>query len=146
MANEVRTQAEEYMTDGREVMCLLDTESNEAANAFFENHRAHFKDKKGWIFISHRGVARGLDLNGPEAATMIINFRFSNATELIQTIGRGNRNPFCNQAIVSHVFVDSDATRIIPEMVKNDLANQDIEAVQKLCAGLNGLVITALSS
>ena len=77
---------------------------------------------------------------------MIINFRFSDATELIQTIGRGNRNPFCNQAIVSHVFVESDETRIIPEMVKNDLANQDIEAVQTLCAGLKGLVITALST
>jgi len=111
MANEIQSESEEYKTGGRQVMCLLDTESMEAANKFFDDHRTHIKDPKGWIFISHRGVARGLDLNGTEAATMIINFRFSNVTEMFQTIGRGNRDPLRNQAIVSYVFVDRDVNR-----------------------------------
>ena len=77
---------------------------------------------------------------------MIINFRFSNATELVQTIGRGNRNPLCNQSIVSHIFVDNDTTRVLTQMLKNDFVNQDVEAVQKLCDGLNGFVLSAMAT
>ena len=95
----------------------------EGANEFFEKHRAHIKDPEEWIFISHRGVARGLDLNGCKAATMIMSNRFSNATELVQTIGRGNRNPLLHQAIVSHVLVDKDPTRTLVELIQSDIAN-----------------------
>ena len=129
IAQEVRSQPDEYLTCGREVMTLLDTDSMDGANEFFERHRAHIKDPKGWIFISHRGVARGLDLNGCEAATMIINCRFANATELVQMIGRGNRNPLRNQPITSHVFVDKDPRRTLAEMIQSDFANQDNEAI-----------------
>jgi hypothetical protein len=97
-------------------MSLLDTESMEGAVAFFEKHRAHIKDPKGWIFISHRGVARGLDLNGTESATMIINLRFANATKLVQTIGRGNKSPLLNEVIVSHVFIDCEQSSTLPEI------------------------------
>ena len=97
-------------------MTLLDTVSMEGAVSFFKKHRAHIKDAKGWIFISHRRVARGLDLNGTGASTLIINCRFANATELIQTIGRGNRNPLRNEAIVSHVFIDHEQSRNIQEI------------------------------
>lgn len=47
MAQEVRAMKEEYKTDGRGVLSLLDTESMEGANEFFEKHRAHIKDPKG---------------------------------------------------------------------------------------------------
>jgi urease gamma subunit len=82
MVDEIKIKAAHYKTKGRQVMYLMDTESTDAALSFFNTHRGHIKDEKGWIFISHRGVSRGLDLNGPEAATMIINFRFANTTEL----------------------------------------------------------------
>ena len=41
MASEIRFQAAEYKTNGREVMSLLETKSMEGANAFFEKPRAH---------------------------------------------------------------------------------------------------------
>ena len=82
MVEDIKKQPVVYKTKGRQVMYLLDTDSIDAANKFFTAHRGHIKDEKGWIFISHRGVSRGLDLNGIEAATMIINFRFANTTEL----------------------------------------------------------------
>jgi hypothetical protein len=121
MADEVEANPAKYHTGGRQVMKLVDTESTDAAQRFFDKHRAHIQNEKGWIFFSHRGVARGLDLNGPEAATMIINFRFANTTELTQTIGRGNRNPRLHGRIVSHVFIDSQATPSISKMREADL-------------------------
>jgi hypothetical protein len=110
-------------------MKLVDTDSTDAAEKFFEKHRVHIRDDKGWVFISHRGVARGLDLNGPEAATMIINFRFANTTELTQTIGRGNRNPQVHGAITSHVFIDSKVHPNLLQLRNKDLNNQDEAAV-----------------
>jgi hypothetical protein len=58
MVNEVKCQSEDYKTDGREVMCLLDTELTNGANDIIDKDRPQINDKKGWIFISHTGVSR----------------------------------------------------------------------------------------
>lgn len=75
-------------------------------NEFFRDHMVDIKDPNGWISLSHRGVARGLDINGVEAATMFINFRFANITELEQALGRRNRSPLILKSVKSHVFID----------------------------------------
>jgi hypothetical protein len=43
---------------------------------------------------------------------MIVNFRFANYTELIQTLSRANRNPFEHKPEGSTVFVDGPGTKI----------------------------------
>ncbi len=67
-----------FNTGERKIFCLEETDSVASTNTFFTNHMVDIKNPKGWIFVSHRGVVRGVDINGVEPATMVINFRFAN--------------------------------------------------------------------
>jgi hypothetical protein len=73
---------------------------------------------------------------------MIIYNRQPYATNVVQTICRGNRDPKRNQVIASHIFIHSNVSRTILEMHKRDFANQE-EAIQTLCEGVTDLFITA---
>jgi hypothetical protein len=81
---------QEYKFGKRSVFMLQDTQSLTSASEFLIAHRAEILSPDGWVFISHCGVARGVDIIGIEAAAMVINFRFTNASELEQTLGGGN--------------------------------------------------------
>ena len=119
--DEIHNKPLEYKYGKRSVFMLEDTDSINAASTFINQHRANIGNPEGWVFISHRGVARGVDINGVEAATMVINFRFANASELEQTLGRGNRSPLLNLPVQSHIFVDSDVTGTLLDMKTADL-------------------------
>jgi superfamily II DNA or RNA helicase len=58
--------------------------------------------------VSHRGVIRGFDISGCEPATMVVNYRYASAFELIQTLGRGNRTQEHDNDADLHVFADKD--------------------------------------
>ena len=72
-------------------MVLEDPEDLNEASNFLIKHEKHFGNADGWVFVSHRGVNRGMDINGIEAATMVINYKYASGFELQQTLGRGNR-------------------------------------------------------
>jgi hypothetical protein len=76
----------------RKVMPCFDTESLKYADQFLEDNRRDFGSINGFIFISHRGVIRGIDINGFEPSTMVINFEYASGFELLQALGRGNRS------------------------------------------------------
>jgi hypothetical protein len=71
-----------YKYGKRSVFVLKDTDSTTAASEFLTAHRADIVNPEGWVFILYRGVVRGLDINGVEAATIFINFRFANVSDL----------------------------------------------------------------
>jgi len=120
------------------------TDSMKEASDFITGHRADIGNKDGWVFISHRGVARGVDINGVEAATMVINFRFANASELEQALGRGNRSPLLNLPAPSHIFVDSDVQANLFDLKRADIARLNNQALNRLANELNGIVSVTL--
>ena len=80
-----------------------------------------------------------MDINGVEAASMIINFRFSNASELEQALGRGNRSPHIHTPVDSLVFLDALGVEHVSELKEQELANlasSRIAAYFALCRGV----------
>jgi hypothetical protein len=119
----ITQEKELYKYGDRKIFALHETDSSDKANDFLKEHRASISGAEGWIFVSHRGVARGVDINGPEPATMIINFRFANASELEQALGRGNRNPQVLASVTSHVFTDAGTSITLQLQKTSGLAN-----------------------
>ena len=75
---------------------------------------------------------------------MVINFRFANASELEQTLGRGNRSPHLNQPVQSHIFRDANIKAELLDMKTADLAHLKKEALNALANDLNGLISVTL--
>jgi hypothetical protein len=141
MAEEIKGKRDLYKIGSRKVLYLNDPDSLDEVNQFLKDSRSFIKSTNGWIFISHRGVARGLDLNGVAAARMIVNFRFANYTELIQTLGRANRNPFEHKPEGSSVFVDGPGIPTLSELSSADQSNLCEAAITKLFAGILGISV-----
>lgn len=144
--DEINKKPQDYNVGNRSVFILQDTQSTDAALNFLTQHRHHILNKEGFIFISHRGVTRGVDINGVEAATMVINFRFANAAELEQTLGRGNRSPHLYKPVHSLIFVDPEVSTAsnLSTLQTTDLGRLCPTQLNKLANSLNGLVTKTL--
>jgi hypothetical protein len=122
-------------------MSLKDPDNIDDVKNFYKFHMSSIEAKEGWIFISTREVARGLDLRGIEAATMILNFNFANATELNQTLGRGNRNPFDYRPVKSYIFIDEQFKPTLESLKLTDQSFFHEKSISTFCNIFKGITI-----
>lgn len=92
--------------NGRQPLSFSETEDAYAAAQWVGENRKHFASPDGWVFVSHRGVIRGFDICGVEPATMVVNYRYGSAFELMQTLGRGNRSQVHMEDAPLYVFAE----------------------------------------
>jgi hypothetical protein len=123
--------ASEYasLIGNRKLMCLPDVDDSAKATKFNREFRPFFKNQDGWIFISHRGVNRGVDIAGCEAATMVVNYRYASIYELTQTLGRANRS-LSQENAPAYVFHDIDEIRL-KQPIGQLQANEDVTTRQQ---------------
>ena len=64
------------------LMCLKETDSGVKAVEFLYFNRYYFHNTTGFIFVSYRGVNRGVESKGIKRPTMVVNYRYASDLEL----------------------------------------------------------------
>ena len=127
----------------RKVMPFLDAENLKYAEDFLKNNRSHFSSNNGFIFVSYRGVIRGMDINGVEPSTMVINFEYASGFELKQTLGRGNRSQVFSNNAKAYILSNHIDHRELEDLINDqyNMSTRQNEQSDKLQKALHCLMI-----